>query len=746
MKVLPLLKNYESFRLSLIRLNLRLLHKLAQYISVHDPSLPKYQKATCAGLDLLLDHTVSHPAPLPGLSFASLFEQSAQHIGQQARVLEMGAGAGVWSLLCAQRGARVTANDLPEVNLSGLKESAQRLGITIETTYGDLFEALAGRTFDHIFFNPPFHHSPARNLAEKAYFGGQENNVVIRFLQKAPSYLTADGIVWLILPKHEEKIYKEALTQWRVCKVQSKYLPLLGSVQLFALVPKNNRSIPLPLTRPMNPVSECFYQLSKAINTHSCELLTIQGPIQINALEEALNQCLKRNLLTRSLLCSKADDKSKLWSGSLHWVSQHPTPKAQLYVEELSKDEELDISSRLNNLQQWKIGLPQTILKRIWFRSALDPHLSPPFEFRLLKGQTLNFFMVLSPHLSTDAFAGTHLVNQIAEQYQNILIQTPILKQTNHPHDHKADRALLNSPYASDHIQTQAPNPLGRRSLKLALWVTLLGYFKAFRNILFDMLSPGEGLTPSYISSHTSNQQTSQRGQSKVLIKRIRQPDLKAVLQGARKRKVKAHTLFSWGLAQAIQVYSNSKPNAQLKGQQLRFADLCTLRPLIDENFQDDIDVLVQPYTHTINLKWNEDEALANISKYLDQQKNGGIYIDLLRSKIYSTISRYLPLNKVMNFTFKRLFKTNITTTNPGPAPLNFSHFGEAQVLDFINFPQIAPPADLGIIYTTFKGELRIITLYDENRWNPQDLQELLDLLWSQVLRLAQVDQESVKT
>lgn len=90
-----------------------------------------------------------------------------------------------------------------------------------------------------------------------------------------------------------------------------------------------------------------------------------------------------------------------------------------------------------------------------------------------------------------------------------------------------------------------------------------------------------------------------------------------------------------------------------------------------------------------------------------------------------------------MKFTAKWLFKTNLTTTNPGPAPVNFQHFGDLELLDFINFPQIAPPAELGIIYTTYREELRIVCLFDQSRWDQGELNELIEGLWSQVLRLS---------
>lgn len=152
-----------------------------------------------------------------------------------------------------------------------------------------------------------------------------------------------------------------------------------------------------------------------------------------------------------------------------------------------------------------------------------------------------------------------------------------------------------------------------------------------------------------------------------------------------------------------------------------------------------EIDLLVQPYTHTIRQDWSEEEALQQISASLSLQKREGALNDLARSKIYRLFPRILPLSWVMGFTFRCLFKTNVTTTNPGPALLRFSDFGEAEVLEFINFPQIAPPAELGLIYTTYRGELRLITLYDESRWEEGPLRELVEGLWREVLTLGRV-------
>jgi len=97
----------------------------------------------------------------------------------------------------------------------------------------------------------------------------------------------------------------------------------------------------------------------------------------------------------------------------------------------------------------------------------------------------------------------------------------------------------------------------------------------------------------------------------------------------------------------------------------------------------------------------------------------------------------YTKLSIIERLTFGTLLKTNITTTNPGPALFNLKEAGDAEILEFINFPQITPPAQLGIIYTTYQNELRILTLYDDNQWDEAQISSLVDLLWSEVLMLA---------
>jgi tRNA1(Val) A37 N6-methylase TrmN6 len=78
-----------------------------------------------------------------------------------AQVLELGAGAGVASLCLAWRvpGASVTGREIDPELVALANENAERNGMADRVRFerGDAASLGGGRTFDHVFFNPPFH-------------------------------------------------------------------------------------------------------------------------------------------------------------------------------------------------------------------------------------------------------------------------------------------------------------------------------------------------------------------------------------------------------------------------------------------------------------------------------------------------------------------------------------------------------------------------------------------------------------
>lgn len=705
----------QTIRLFLLRYGLHLLGRIGLMLSRRDQS-NRWYEARCAGVTVLCGERVSHPAPLPLLSFATLFKASARHISPHAHVLEMGAGAGVWSTLCLKRGAQVTATDLPEVDLSGLNEVARRDGKEIKTLHGSLFEGISRQRFDHIFFNPPFHVGRADTTAERAYFGGDGGEVVTEYLKQLPQYLSREGVGWIILPRREREQYQHALIPYHVQVIEQIWLPLLGRVSLLALRPKNGVA-PAVRRRAVNPVSECFIRLAQVENTHSCEVVTLQGVLEDDSLREAISTVQSRHLIGRSCLQRGGRWGNKAWT----WVTQHPAPPPRLIITALTEEERASQLEDMDESGRWSTRLPDWLLTRLWGDQVIDPEKGPPLEWYLIRGGTYQYLVLIAPHLCTDAFAGANLIEEVLRTYHQL--QSPPS-----PSSIERDEDELRR-QAQDYWMTDPQKHLLRRA---PLHQRSLIWTRAAVGILTDLVLRGGGLSPSKQGVSASTQ----RGRTQSVLTRVSQADLQLVLSGARQRGVKAHSLFSWGLLLAIQSWSRRRDLSAPK--RLRLIDLCTLRNFLSREDAHDFNIAIQPFTHTLKMVEDDQGALLKIARDLEAIKRGRILIDLARSQIYAFTARFLPLNIVRKLIFKTLFKTNITTTNPGHAPLSIERAGEAEVVDFINFPQIASPAELGIIYTTYRGELRILTLFDSSRWEREEISELVSSLWGEIMRLTE--------
>ena len=184
---------------------------------------------------------VCEPAPSSFLSLAPLFRASVEAT-QGAKILEVGAGGGLWGLMQlraaveVEGSAQLTITELPEIDLSPVSESARSAALPApEALYGDLFEPLQGRHFDLILFNPPFHHRAPQTLSERAYCGGERGETLRRFLSELPAHLAPTGVAHLILPQREGALHQEELSAYNVERLAGRWLPLLGTVELLEL-------------------------------------------------------------------------------------------------------------------------------------------------------------------------------------------------------------------------------------------------------------------------------------------------------------------------------------------------------------------------------------------------------------------------------------------------------------------------------------------------------------------------------
>ncbi len=119
--------------------------------------IARTDRISCFGLSIEVPPTVFHP----GIYFSSkALGRYLRSIDLQGRkVLDMGCGAGIQSLVAAARGALATGIDINPLAVESTRANAVRNGLAdrVRVYQGDLFTPLENEDlrFDYIIFNPP---------------------------------------------------------------------------------------------------------------------------------------------------------------------------------------------------------------------------------------------------------------------------------------------------------------------------------------------------------------------------------------------------------------------------------------------------------------------------------------------------------------------------------------------------------------------------------------------------------------
>lgn len=110
--------------------------------------------------------------------------------------LELGCGCGIISILAAKKGAAVTATDINQTALAALENNALKNDVQLDVLYSDLFENLAGKSFDFILINPPYYPKSPGSIAESAWFCGEN----FQYFERLFAQLDAvSGEIYMIL-------------------------------------------------------------------------------------------------------------------------------------------------------------------------------------------------------------------------------------------------------------------------------------------------------------------------------------------------------------------------------------------------------------------------------------------------------------------------------------------------------------------------------------------------------------------
>ncbi|MBI5060739.1 MAG: methyltransferase [Candidatus Aenigmarchaeota archaeon] len=112
------------------------------------------------------------------------------------KILEIGCGSGMLSIIAAKKGAIVVAVDADINAIKAASANAAANKAKIRLIQSDLFQNISG-TFDMIFFNPPYLPDESH---EMAYSGGPSGRKVVeKFIAAAKPFLKPGGKILLLI-------------------------------------------------------------------------------------------------------------------------------------------------------------------------------------------------------------------------------------------------------------------------------------------------------------------------------------------------------------------------------------------------------------------------------------------------------------------------------------------------------------------------------------------------------------------
>lgn len=127
----------------------------------------------------------------------------------EKKVLEIGCGSGLLSIIAAKRDCDVTSVDIDEKALECARDNAKTNNIRINFLRSDIFSSVSGK-FDLIIFNPPYLPEKISEFS-RTWAGGENVEIITRFIKDAKSFLSPSGKVLIIISSLTglEKILRE---------------------------------------------------------------------------------------------------------------------------------------------------------------------------------------------------------------------------------------------------------------------------------------------------------------------------------------------------------------------------------------------------------------------------------------------------------------------------------------------------------------------------------------------------------
>lgn len=146
-------------------------------------------------LTILVKSGVFHPKFFYSTKVFLQFLNDKNVLGK--RVLELGAGTGLISLMMARQGAIAYASDISRIAIDNIKKNSINNNLPIKVIHSDLFDSIHDTKFDFIIINPPYYPRNPQSEDEHAWYCGEDFEYFKKLFSQLRSYVHSE--IYMIL-------------------------------------------------------------------------------------------------------------------------------------------------------------------------------------------------------------------------------------------------------------------------------------------------------------------------------------------------------------------------------------------------------------------------------------------------------------------------------------------------------------------------------------------------------------------
>lgn len=328
-----------------------------------------------------------------------------------------------------------------------------------------------------------------------------------------------------------------------------------------------------------------------------------------------------------------------------------------------------------------------------------------PVRFHVTTTPRRTYLQTIHTHVHADATACYLLTEEIAATYGGQMASAP--------------------------PPTAGPDARLRRALERAR--PLVHHLRAIAQTARDVRAPFAGLATAAPTSP---------GRRRLARAVLDPPQTDQLRRAARARGCSIHAFFQLAFLRTAMDVNGRRG---IERPRLRLWDFFSLRPLRDDA-AGRYDCLALVYPVELDGRWFDEEVLARCTRAIEQLRDGEILTHAARFDTLLAVFGGLLPRPWLARVWPALFKTNVILTNPGVCPSPLTRFGDTPVVDYVTFPQLFHPAEVMLVFSTFRGSLRILAIYDEDAFGASFHHELFAPFVRAIGQLGGLDLSSLPT